>query len=490
MKKKRILPIILAIIVLGATVLSFIIPIIAYGDTTPTYKAHCTHVEVDKKVDKYHYDLTLTIEVPNLYFKDVESVFPVNDFYKDSPTSSYKTSTINLNNSKSAFTSYSEAALKFIDPNTQLKDNPFRFIVKLFEAEYDGYSNHLYVNGNFKIKKLKDDNSGYDPIDVPLDSKILIDSAEIDKLDQDGPDQKKPDAATPYIIISDYNQSKDQLYAGDKFTLDLNLMNTNRRLDVENIVMKVSASDGFSILDSSNTFYFDKLPVGNGLKKSLDFMVLPTAESKVYPIHISFTYEYIYDHVRKQGTCEEIINISTNQKERFEISPVQVPPQIFPGEEMPIDIEVINKGKNTIYNVSAEINGNIENPNQYEYIGNIQPGATNSISMFISNQEGNADVMGEIIISYEDEIGNVKTKKVPYQTKTMEIPQVDEGMMPGDMGGMNPGEDIDMGDGEENKKMSTTQKVILVGGIVVVALVSYKGYKVHKEKKEFEDDDE
>lgn len=508
MNKKRILPMVLAIIILGATILSFIVPILAYGDTVGiSEKVECINVEVEKTNDRHKYDLTLTFEarpdgnLKPLQFKDVfpefytdpapnplpQERYPVQSFYSDR-----NKSTLSLNNSSeanSAFYSHNGLDIKHISPANQKGDNPYRFLVKIFEAEYDGEGSTMSVKADFNIKKPSGDD--YFALSTGGYLKVSIPDEEVDHIIEDGTNPvEKPKSSTPYIIISDYKLSSDQLYAGDKFTLDLTMKNTNNRTDIENVIMKVTAADGFSILDSSNTFYFEKLPVGNNIIKSLNFMVLPTVETKVYPINISFTYEYVADNARTQGTCEEVINLSTNQKERFEISPVQTPPQIFPGEEFPLDIECVNKGKTQIYNVSATIKGNIDNPNQYEYVGNIQPGASNTISMFLSRSEPNTDIAGEILISYEDEIGNVKTKSVPFSTKTMELPDPGMDNLENGMGEMPPDGMGENPDDMEAKGLTKTQKVIIIVGGVLALAICYKAVKAHKEKKEFEDDDE
>ena len=487
MEKKRILPIILALIILGATVLSFLVPIMAYADSSDG-KATCTKVQVDRKIDKYHYDLTLTFELEGVTFNDVPKKFVVKNFEKNG-------SSIKLNNgseSKNAFYSFSYADIELWDPEAQVLSNPFKFYVRLHDVEYDGEGSTIDLEANFLIDKLKTagnfdgekiqqtySTSGYE--------KYYVESDELDKVEQDGPDQAKPDAATPYIIISDYKIDKEQLFAGDRFKLDATMQNTNRRLEIENILMKVTVTDGFSLVNSSNTFHFDKLATEDSIKKTLEFMVLPTAETKTYTITVNFTYEYVYNHVRKQATCEEVISQAVNQKERFSVSPVALQPEILAGEETSMDIECINKGKNQIYNVSAQIEGNIKNPNQYEYVGNIAAGATNTVSFFVSSDKPDTTIKGNVIVTYEDEAGNVKTRTVPFATKTMAA-DANEGMppqIPTD-GMVEPGVEAE----GEKAPISNMQKGLIAAGIVVVVFIVYKVVKKRKELKEFEDDDE
>ena len=490
MEKKRILPIILALIVLGATVLSFLVPIMAYAASSDG-KATCTKVQVDRKIDKYHYDLTLTFELEGVTFNKVPKKFAVKGFDKKDENHS----TLKLNNgseSKNAFYSYSYADIELWDPEAQVLSNPFKFYVRLHDVEYDGEGNTIDLDAKFAVALLKEEGKFDGETEIKTFStsgyeKYYVDSSELDKVEQDGPNQAKPDAATPYIIVSDYKIDKDQLFAGDRFKLDATMKNTNRRLDIENILMKVTVSDGFSLINSSNTFHFDKLATEDSIKKSLEFMVLPTAQTKTYTITVNFTYEYVYNHVRKQGTCEEVISQAVNQKERFSVSPVTLQPEILPGEETSMDIECINKGKTQIYNVSAEIEGNIKNPNQYEYVGNIAEGGTKTVSFFVANDKPDTTIKGNVIVTYEDEAGNVKTRTVPFATKTMAI-DPNEGMnpeIPTD-GMVEPGME---GEGEKTP-LSNMQKGLIAAGIVVVVFIVYKVVKKRKELKEFEDDDE
>lgn len=465
----------------------------------PTFKAtayasddtvELMNASVEAKTGNYTYDVELTFKVPGLTFDEVYGDKPVRDFddviTSGEAKSSDPYSELKLNNNakdKCAFFGFTDADVEFYN-GSQAGTNKYKFKVLLSDVEYDGIGNTIEVDADFMIKvKDADEDDGYRVVEYSTDGYVrsMVDG------DYDSDEKERPDDATPHIIVSEYQLESSQLQAGVTVPLNIMFTNTSTRLDLENIIMKVSTSAGLSIINSSNTFYIKEMDAKETLQQAFDIMVLPNADDGVQTVTISFDYEYVTTKdVRTKSTSEEVVSVNVVQKDRFTAMPPKEQPQIYPGEETIYEFEYINKGRTDIYNLTAEISGNIDKPNQFEYIGNVPPGKTDTVDFIISSTEGGAELAGTVTFTYEDSVGNVKTAQVPFATNVIEI-DTEEMMQPDiPFPDMDPNEE---GSGEE-EGLTLKQKLIYggVGAVVLIAAISYA--KKKRREKEFEDDDE
>ena len=154
---------------------------------------------------------------------------------------------------------------------------------------------------------------------------------------------------------------------------------------------------------------------------------------------------------------------------------------MYAGEENMIEVTFINKGTTEVRNISAEISGNMANPGQSQYIGNLQPGAENSADFTLQALEP-GQMNGTVLLTYEDSNGTQREITKEFTVEVMEMPVYDVPMDPGMM------EPVDEG----FVMPFWGWLAIGVGGVVVVivvAVVVTKKVKAAKKKQEEEDED-
>ena len=157
------------------------------------------------------------------------------------------------------------------------------------------------------------------------------------------------------------------------------------------------------------------------------------------------------------------------------------------GEEGYASISFVNKGKGTIYNVSAEITGEgITTTEGNQYVGNVQPGTESSADFTI--QTANAGTLtGLLTVTYEDEKANVKTLTKEFSMTVEEMQMGGDDTMGGGMDAMVP---------MEPEPTGVPVWVWIVVGVgvvaaVVVVLVALKKKKAKRRAAQLmEDDDE
>lgn len=297
--------------------------------------------------------------------------------------------------------------------------------------------------------------------------------------------EQNASVATPYLMVESYEYGSEKVAAGSTFTLKMNIKNTSSTIGMENIVVSLNASEDLSVAAASNTFYIDKLAPGEVVTKEIDLTALSTAKSQSSIITLDSKYEFLANNARQQVTSTEQISIPVYQQDRLELQLIENVEETFVGNEHSLSIQYANKGKGNVYNVSAEIKGNIEIAEKVQNLGNFEPGANGTIDFFpVSNEVG--EVSGEVLITYEDENGEEKQVSVPFTYSVSEM-MSNEGMMDDSMymEGMDP-----MGDSMETGSAKIVSPflfffipvtVVIIAGIVVFVIVSKKKKKAKEQ---------
>lgn len=303
-------------------------------------------------------------------------------------------------------------------------------------------------------------------------------------VDKDDPDEDEEDVdldpLTPHIIVSEYSYGATQVSAGQVIDLNLAFENTSTQYDLDNIVMKITTPEGFSITSSSNTFHFDHLDVGESISKTISMQANPNAEAQSYAISIQFSFQYIANDVRKSGESSESISIPVSQPDRFSVDEIQVPTSLYVGDEYNLSLKFVNKGKTQVYNVTTELRGNMPNSGERNFIGNVASGAEESADFYITPAES-GKLEGEVIISYEDASMNVRQVSRPFSIQVEEMSTFDPGT---DAPTIEP-------QPAEEPSLFTLQNIVLF--VVAVGVAGATGYmtvlKIKAKRSEFDDED-
>ena len=303
-------------------------------------------------------------------------------------------------------------------------------------------------------------------------------------VDKDDPEEDDEDVSLdpliPHIIVSQYDYGTTQVSAGQVIDLNLSFENTSTQYDLDNIVMKITTPDGFSITSSSNTYHFDHLDVGESISKTISMQANPNAEAQSYAINIEFSFQYIANDTRKSGESSESISIPVTQPDRFSVDEIQLPTSLYVGDEYNLSINFVNKGKTQVYNVTAELRGNMQNSGERSFIGNVASGAEESADFYVTPTEA-GKMEGEVVISYEDASMNVREVTRPFTIMVEEMPYVD------------PGIDFPVVDPQpiEEPSLFTVQNVVLF--VVAAGVAGATGYmtvlKIKAKRSEFDDED-
>jgi len=271
-------------------------------------------------------------------------------------------------------------------------------------VKWDGEGNEIYFRYSYcygmEATTHKLENSG--TIRANL---TQIKPLEKEEPQESKPETQKPEPATPYILLKGYDYGGADVPAGSDFDLALTLYNTSADLALENIVIKVTPSKGLSIIGASNTYYISGIGKQGTVVQSIPLKCLTSAVPGGESVAVSFSYEYVSNDTRKTLSSEETVSVPVAQADRFEVELTDVPTLMWPGERSTVMVNFVNKGRSELYNLTATISGNIEDPNQIHNLGNIAAGASgNAKFQLVSNEPGGL-VDCVITLSYENAEG-------------------------------------------------------------------------------------
>ena len=351
-------------------------------------------------------------------------------------------------------------------------------------ADGKGYTIALtgvyYVGGSDNTLKLIVTQRNYNAI---LSCKI--DNATIyPETPDDNKDNNEPVAAQPYVIISSYSYGKGDLVAGETRNVTMTFRNTSKTMAVENMMVTITMPDAMMLTSSSNSFYIESLAAEGTITKTVNVTVKPTAAAQSHSMTLDFTYDYMDGSTRCNAKTTETISMPVLQVDRFTVTGIDLSPQIFIGEETGLSVNFVNKSRTEIYNLSAKLSCEaLTNNGEEQYLGNLGSGTTSSADFYITPSD-TGDIVGEVIITYEDTNMNQRTVTVPFTTKAMSYEEVYGPMDPG----FDPG--FDPGMVEEPTDNGGFPWFWVVAGVVVLGGGAFVLLKLRKNKKESVDDDE
>lgn len=235
----------------------------------------------------------------------------------------------------------------------------------------------------------------------------------------------------PRVMIKDSNYGGGSVSAGQTFTLSLTSYNTSNVTGISDVTTSISLPSTVTLAGGSNVTLTSNVPAGGTFQDSFSLQVLNTAETGVLNITVDYSFYTSSNSTEvpyEQLTSSQIITIPVVQPDRFSFTSADIPTQIYTGEENSLSVNFVNKGKGTLYNLTAEIDGNLTTPGQSQYLGNLSSGAQGSADFILQCDEPGA-VSGTVTIIYEDVNGNEQRRTQNYSVEVLAAQMPDMGDM-------------------------------------------------------------
>lgn len=219
--------------------------------------------------------------------------------------------------------------------------------------------------------------------------------------------------STPRVIVTGFTTTPEEVYAGDTFTLTLNLKNTSKRTAVSNMLFDIQGTQegtdaantyaAFLPTAGSSTIYVDR--IGADATKSISIELKSKADlaQKPYVVTVNMEYE---DSDANSFTETASVSVPIKQEAKVDVSEISIMPEMIEiGNEANVMFSIYNVGKTKLYNVNVKFDAASVSGGD-TFLGNIEMGATGNVDAYLTAQSATEDDgTVKILITYEDEEG-------------------------------------------------------------------------------------
>lgn len=345
---------------------------------------------------------------------------------------------------------------------------------ELFLIEFTVKLSSERINGVYPVAV---NISGYDDSGTPIDCSytiyVTITDGKSNQVTQPAPEVA---TAEPVVYISNSVVQPDKVMAGEEFTLTVTLKNSLATKSVKNMLVKIDTGNlHINLLENTNVFQVDKIPAGG--ETELTFRLGSDASIPAGKYNLNLTFNYDSSKTLNLSSSGSTI-VEIHQPANMELVMPRFSQSVTVGETIPLSLQVMNMGRDPMYNVRCTVSGFGFAPANTGYIGTMDAGssATTEVELYIialnasqGNENGSqyGNTVGTVTLIYEDETGQEYQQETQFETTVnrpvVEVPQTASGE-----------------DAEEKAAGQWWFSVLILGGVILAAGI---GFILIKRKK-------
>ena len=282
--------------------------------------------------------------------------------------------------------------------------------------------------------------SGYDLAGNPLSGSYTLYVTITDGVSPEAaptPVAETP-TAEPVVYISATSLSPEMPMAGEEFSLTVTLKNSLTTKSVRNLLVTVDTGNvHLRLLEGGSVFQIDKIPAGGEETLTLRLAADPALAAGSYPISFAFRYDSSKS-LNLSASGSTLVDIG--QQVNMELVMARFPSSVTVGDTVPLSLQVMNMGRDPMYNVRCVVSGYGLAPANTGYIGTMAAGssATTEVSLYIialnasTGNEGGVqygDTTGTVALICENEKGEEFRQETTFDTRVdralAKLPPVD-----------------------------------------------------------------
>ena len=323
-----------------------------------------------------------------------------------------------------------------------------------------------YENGNFNEEKAE------------IETFEQYSSLNVNNPEEETSDKPQ---SKPKMIVSNYSTNPLIVTAGSEFDLDLVFKNTHKTKRAENTKVSLTIDEAststneqkgnvFTPVNGSTNFFIGDVAPGESISKRLRLYTVPTALPKNYSVTVDFEYE---DQKHNEIKSSEKIGINVKQMANLSTSEINIPQEVYVNQPTSITFDFYNTGKVNLNNLLIKIEGDgFDTKQSSTYYGKVNTSTSDTYEGNFTPLE-TGEKTGKIVISYEDDAGEIKTQEKDFVIIVKEAEPEPEN---NDMQNNLP---------EEKKGINWIK--ISIWSVVIIVLILIAGFvirKIYKKKKE------
>lgn len=287
------------------------------------------------------------------------------------------------------------------------------------------------VNGSYPVRlQVKAYDLNYTPIETVFTVYVNITDVP-PKPASTGGGAETP-TAEPVVLIAHSDITPENVMAGEAFNVKLTLRNSLDTKLVRNMLLRVDTGNlQINLDEDSPVLQLESLDRGGESEIELHFSSDPSIPAGKYIINFSFSYDS-NKTLNLSSSGSVIVEIA--QPTNAELVVPRIPGEMTAGETIPLSFQVMNMGRDNLYNVRCVISGVGLFPSNTGYIGTMVPGSSSSTSvdLFVGSKTMSDDYRGEdkygetsgtVTLIYEDSGGREYTQEEYFRT-TIKAPSI------------------------------------------------------------------
>ena len=262
---------------------------------------------------------------------------------------------------------------------------------------------------------------------------------ETEAMPNEEPEEEAPKHA-PKMMISSVSTDLPEITLGDDVTVTVDLKNTSQDQALYNMMITYECLSGELIpMEDSSSRYVSFLRAGG--TTSVTFMLHVSKELTNYHPKINLTMEYENEDAMSYMSSGSV-QLSIQPLFGFHADDPVVPPSVESGKQGAITVNLYNTGTAEIYNVYCDLKCRGFIASGRYYVGRIAPesSVTATLTPIAADRQYGAfgdknaskygPVTGKLVITYEDEAGNLYSKEVGIDTVITAPPEEQEEVKP------------------------------------------------------------
>lgn len=194
--------------------------------------------------------------------------------------------------------------------------------------------------------------------------------------------------------------------AGDRIRIKINLRNTSKTEDVENMtVTAASPGEGFALASGTDTHYIEKLEAGGTASISWEYQIKPETPAGQYTIPLSYDFAY---HKGMTGSGTGSARVDISQPLKMEFALLQMPDEAVISDMVAVNVQAINLSHAKAYNVRAVIEADGISPSGTAFLGDLEGGTSGekplqvTVTSLTQSAYSYGQTTGTITYLYED----------------------------------------------------------------------------------------
>ena len=355
-------------------------------------------------------------------------------------------------------------------------DTYFDFPFKVKSDAVNGYYPisfklyHLYQNTNLQET---------DPKETTITTYVEISHGKKASSSNGGTDPSIA-PSTAILLLAGYELNPQQVTAGQEFDLTLKIRNTSDKAvsDVKSTLTEANST--ITPVNSTSSFFIDKIAAGETVNYTMHLKAESTAG--ILPVSLTLANAFVQEKTAK--TSSDTFTIPVKQVANLSLDAPNYSVDTMAGDSFNLTMNLYNKGKSILYNVSVRLESDSLKADENYYAGNMDSGSNKSYDVMVTPVDGFSGMAeGDIVVSYEDADGNVTEKRTPISVNVVSYDYGEDnmdGMIEDDM----PTDAMPESTGFPSWAWFVIGGVVIAAGAIVAVVV------VRKRKKAKVDDDE